>query len=117
MSEPTHIGLRGFDGRVFAQLLILRTVTLRGIPGFCIHRYLTDDGEYDEYRVSHIETGAYLCRGKTDGEAFVAARKFDKEDIEHKIIRTRRELERLQEKQEQKQEQTQGESSHAIRRR
>ena len=114
MSEPTHIGIRGFDGRVFAQLPILRAVTLRGIPGFCVHRYLTDDGEYDEYRVSHVETGAYLSRGKTDGEAFVAARKFEKEEIEHKIIRTRRELERLNEKQ---QEQDQGETPHAVRRR
>jgi len=103
MSESTHIGVRGFDGRVFAQLPILRTVTLRGISGFCIHRYITSDGEYDEYRVSHIETGAYLSRAATDGEAFVVARRFSKEEIEHKIIRTRRELDRLQEKQNQEQ--------------
>ena len=97
---PTHIGLRGFDGRVWDLVPILRTVTLRGISGFCIHKYVTDEGT-DEYRVSHIETGAFLTRADTDGEAFVKARHFSKEEIEHKIIRTRRELERLQEKQEQ----------------
>ena len=106
MNEPTHIGLRGHDGRVWDMVPILRLITLRGIPGFCIHRYITDEGT-DEYRVSHIETGAYLCRAATDGEAFVAARRYSKEEIEHKIIRTRRELERLQEKQ-QEQEQEKG---------
>jgi hypothetical protein len=101
-TDPTHINIRGIDGLVFNTLPILRTITLRGIPGFCIHRYVTDDGEYDEYRVSHIETGAYLTRGATDGEAFIAARRFPKEDIEHKIIRTRRELDRLLENHKQK---------------
>lgn len=96
MSDLTHISVRGFDGRVFDLLPILRTITLRGIPGFCVHQYLTDDG-IEEYHVSHIETGCYLTRGLTDGEAFVAARNFSKEEIEHKIIRTRRELDRLQE--------------------
>lgn len=95
MSEPTHIEVRGCDGRVFDALPILRTLTLRGVPGFCIHRYFTDDG-IDEYRVSHIETGAYLCRGATDGEAFVSARRFDKEEIQKKIDATRKELSRLQ---------------------
>ena len=105
-NEPTHIGLRGYDGRVFSTVPILRLITLRGVPGFCIHRYITDEG-IDEYRVSHIETGAYLAltRASTDGESFVAARRYSREDLEHKIIRTRRELERLQEKQ---QEQEQG---------
>jgi hypothetical protein len=96
MSDPTLIDVRGFDGRVFDHLPILRTITLRGIPGFCIHRYVTEDG-IEEYRVSHIETGGYLTRGLTDGEAFTATRKFSKEEIEHKIIRARRELDRLQE--------------------
>ena len=100
MSEPTYISLRGFDGRVWDTVPILRTVTLRGIPGFCIYRYPTDDGT-DEYRVGHMETGAYLSRGSTDGEAFTVARKFSKEEIEHKIIHTRRELTRLLEKQKQ----------------
>lgn len=102
--ESTHINIRGTDGRVFASIPILRLITLRGIPGFCIYRYITDDG-IDEYRVGHIETGSYLAltRAATDGEAFVAARKYNKEELEHKIIRTRRELDRLQEEQ-QKQE-------------
>lgn len=100
--EYINIGLRGYDGRVFATVPILRTVTLRGIPGFCIHQYITDDG-INEYRVSHIETGVYLTRAATDGEAFVIARRYSKEEIEHRIIRTRRELERLQELQEQEQ--------------
>ena len=84
-SEATHIEVRGCDGRVFATLLILRTVTLKGIAGFCIHRYITDDGT-DEYRVSHTETGAYLTRASTDGEAFVLARRFSKEEIEHAAL-------------------------------
>ncbi len=88
--EPTHIDIRGKDGRVIQSLPILRTVTLRGIPGFCIHAY----GE-GEYRVSHLETGGYLCRGATDGEAFVNARRFSKNEIEEKIINTRREQARL----------------------
>jgi hypothetical protein len=95
MNEPTHIGIRGGDGRILETLPILRTVTLRGIPGFCIHAYK------DEYRVSHLETGAYLSRATTDGEAFVNARRFDKEDIERKIARTREELSRLNQKQKQ----------------
>lgn len=89
MSEPTHIDIRGKDGRVIESLPILRTVTLRGIPGFCIHAYM------DEYRVSHLETGSYLCRGATDGAAFVTARRYSKEEIEEKIVNTRRELSRL----------------------
>lgn len=100
ISDPTHIGLRGYDGQVWDIVPILRTITLRGVPGFCIHRYITVDS-LDEYRVSHIETGAYLTRASTDGEAFVLARKFSKEEIEHKIIKTRRELERLLEHQKQ----------------
>ncbi len=87
--EPTHIDIRGKDGRVIQSLPILRTVTLRGIPGFCIHAYM------DEYRVSHLETGGYLCRGGTDGEAFVNARRFSKNEIEEKITNTRREQARL----------------------
>lgn len=106
-NEPTHIGLRGHDGLVWDTVPILRTVTLRGIPGFCIHRYITDDG-IDEYRVSHIETGAFLCRAATDGEAFVIARRFSKEEVEHKIIRTRREIDRLQELRSQTQEKGKG---------
>ncbi len=97
--ESTHIEVRGCDGRVFDALPILRHVTIRGISGFCIHRYFTDDG-IDEYRVSHLETGAYLCRAATDGEVFVIARRFTKEELEHKIIRTRRELDRLKELQD-----------------
>ena len=100
MKEPTHIEVRGYDGRVFDALPILRIVTLKGVPGFCIHRYITDDG-LDEYRVSHIDTGAFLTRAATDGEAFVIARRFSKEEIEHKIIKTRREFERLLEYQKQ----------------
>jgi len=100
--EPTHIEIRGHDGRVFASIPILRTITLRGVSGFCIHRYITTDGD-DEYRVSHIETGAFLCAGQTDGEVFVAARRYDKESIERKVIKTRRELERLAELQERSQ--------------
>ena len=94
--EPTHINIRGKDGRVIESLPILRTVTLRGIPGFCIHAYM------GEYRVSHIETGGYLCRGGTDGEAFVIARRFNKEEIEEKIANTRREQSRLRDLQKQK---------------
>ena len=88
--DPTHINIRGKDGRVIESLPILRTVTLRGIPGFCIHAYM------GEYRVSHIETGGYLCRGGTDGEAFVTARtRFTKEEIVEKIANTLREQSRL----------------------
>lgn len=87
--EPTHIGIRGSDGRVIETLPILRNIILRGVRGFCIHAYM------DEYRVSHIETGAYLSRGATDGEAFVAARRFDKDELEEKIRKTRNELTRL----------------------
>lgn len=88
-NEPIHIDIRGKDGRVIESLPILRTVTLRGIPGFCIHAYM------GEYRVSHLETGGYLCRGVTDGEAFVIARRYNKEEIENKIAKTRTELSRL----------------------
>ena len=94
--EPTHIDIRGKDGRVIQSLPILRTVTLRGIPGFCIHAY------GDEYRVSHLETGGYLCRGATDGEAFVAARRFNKDEIEEKIANTRKEQAQLRALQKQK---------------
>lgn len=94
MKDTETIGLRGFDGRIWCQLPILRRITLRGVEGFCIHQY------EDEYRVSHIETGAYLCRGATDGEVFVAARTFDKAELENKISRTIRELDHLKHLQE-----------------
>lgn len=95
MSDETHINLTGPDGRTCDIVPILRHVTLRGLPGFCIHEYK------GEYRVSHIETGAYLSRGGTDGEAFVYARRFDKEDLERKIDSTRQELIRLRSMQKQ----------------
>ena len=88
-TDPTHINIRGKDGRVIESLPILRTVTIKGVPGFCIHAYM------GEYRVSHLETGGYLCRGITDGEAFVIARRFSKEEIEEKVSGTRREQARL----------------------
>ena len=88
-NEPTHIDLRGVNGLVIATVPILRTLTLRGITGFCIHEY---EGEF---RVSHIETGAYLSRGSTDGEAFVIARRSSREELEIKIRTVSREIERL----------------------
>lgn len=91
--DPTEIHVRGYNGKVIATFPILRCVTLRGVKGFCIHRYT--DEKYDDYRVSHIETGAVLTYGDTDGEAFVRARRVNKEELEHKIIRTRREIDRL----------------------
>ena len=94
MNEPTHIGIRGGDGRVFCNLPILRNITLRGISGFCIHQY------EDEFRVSHVETGSYLTRAGTDGEAFTQARRFDRVELESKITATRRELKNLGQLQE-----------------
>lgn len=91
MKEGDTFNLTGHDGRTCYVATILRVVTLRGIPGFAIHEYES------EFRISHIETGAYLpkARGDTDGEAFVLARKYDKEDLEEMIAATVRELERL----------------------
>lgn len=90
-NDATHINLTGKDGRTCDTVPILRHITLVGIPGFCIHQ------AYGEYRVSHIETGAFLSRGADDGEAFVAARRYKKQEIENKIESTRRELARLRE--------------------
>lgn len=94
------IGLRGHDGRVWATIPILRRITLRGVDGFCIHRYQDSNNNIDEYRVSHIDTGAYLTRGATDGEVFVAARRFDRGELETKISRTVKELDNLKRLQE-----------------
>lgn len=98
MNDPTQIGIRGRDGRVFRTVPILRAITLKGVTGFCIHEYV--DRDTLEYRVSHIETGAYLCGGMTDGEAFVHARRYDRVEIETKVNATRRELARLVELQQ-----------------
>lgn len=94
------IGLRGCDGRVWVEVPILRRVTLRGIDGFCIHRYQDEEKGIDEYRVSHIETGAYLTKGIHDGEAFVFARRYNKEDLERMIHKTILEIESLKRLQE-----------------
>jgi hypothetical protein len=91
MSESTHIGIRGHNGLIIEHLPILRTVTLRGIPGFCIHEYM------GEYRVSHIEIGGYLARRATDREAFAAARRYSKEEIENRVEGCKLKLARMEE--------------------
>ena len=96
MQDPLTIGLRGVNGRIFTTVPILRPITLRGIPGFCIHKYMNEDHSI-EYRVSFVETGAYLCAGATDGEAFVQARKFDKAELERLVAKTRYTIKQLEE--------------------
>jgi hypothetical protein len=90
VKEGDTFNLYGLDGRVCHVATVIRLVTLRGISGFAIHEY---EGEF---RVSHIETGAFLARGESDGAAFVHARKRDKDWIVNSIEKTKRELARLQ---------------------